>query len=80
MRATASRTGGPEAVRRDCQPAGRVDRPAPSGDNAALCARNAAFEPRTKDDAMNILLLVSLIILAYWIVGILWVASQKDWE
>lgn len=29
---------------------------------------------------MNILLLVSLIILTYWIVGILWVASRKDWE
>lgn len=29
---------------------------------------------------MNVLLLVSLIILAYWIGAILWVASRKDWD
>lgn len=28
---------------------------------------------------MNLLLLVSLMILAYWIAGIYWVLSQKDW-
>jgi len=29
---------------------------------------------------MNLLLLVSLIILAYWICGIVWVATRKDWN
>ena len=29
---------------------------------------------------MNLLLLVSLIILCYWIGGILWVATREDWN
>lgn len=29
---------------------------------------------------MNLLLLVSLIIVAYWICGILWVATREDWN
>ena len=29
---------------------------------------------------MNILLLAVLIILAYWIIGMIWVAKQSDWD
>jgi len=29
---------------------------------------------------MNVLLLVALIILAYWIIGMIWVSKQKDWS
>jgi hypothetical protein len=29
---------------------------------------------------MNVLVLLGLIVLAYWIVGIAWVAAKKDWR
>jgi len=29
---------------------------------------------------MNLLILVSLIILIYWICGIVWVATREDWN
>jgi hypothetical protein len=29
---------------------------------------------------MNLLILVGLIILAYWVIAIAWVASREDWE
>jgi hypothetical protein len=29
---------------------------------------------------MNVLVLVGLIVAAYWIVGIAWVASRRDWR
>ncbi len=29
---------------------------------------------------MNLLLLTALIILAYWVVGVAWVLSQRDWD
>ncbi len=29
---------------------------------------------------MNVLLLVTLIILAYWIIGMLWVSRKQDWD
>jgi hypothetical protein len=29
---------------------------------------------------LNLLILVSLIILAYWVLAIAWVATRKDWE
>jgi hypothetical protein len=29
---------------------------------------------------MNVLTLVSLIVIAYWIIGIAWVASRRDWS
>ena len=28
---------------------------------------------------MNMLLLAALIVVVYWIVGMIWVARQKDW-
>lgn len=33
-----------------------------------------------ENNAMNVLLLVTLVILAYWIVGLAWVATRKDWN
>lgn len=29
---------------------------------------------------MNVLILVGLIVIAYWIIGIGWVASRRDWR
>lgn len=29
---------------------------------------------------MNLLILVGLIILAYWVIAIAWVATREDWE
>lgn len=29
---------------------------------------------------MNVLLLVTLIILAYWIIGMIWVSKHKNWD
>lgn len=34
----------------------------------------------TEEEDMNLLILVGLIILAYWVIAIAWVATREDWE
>jgi len=43
-------------------------------------APKSSIRKPTEEKTMNLLMLAGLIILAYWVIAIAWVATREDWE